>query len=372
MIAAVVVTFAFIFYLFSLQIQKSIKITSPLGGEEWTIGDTYQVTWKSKGVDKVGIVLFYGEEAKWIAKDVNAGAGSFEWKIYPGQQYGDNYWIAVFEYPWRKGNKIAYSDGAFAVTFPELASCDTASIQAEWPFIPNDLPNLRRVFITEDSYRGDLGGFEGADQKCQAEAQKQGFSGTWRAFLGGDSDQDMAVARINGTPRKSEGVFIEAKPVATLLRGATCHRLLGKNFSEFVEKFSAPSVINQEKLENDFFQNLSSVWMGRLDNKSKKNCTDIATALLNPYKPLQEKYSLTTTCQNWTKSALNVDGYPVQVGQPKPAFPTCYTPEGKSTDAVVLGGLAIGLTGGGTDSNAFTPYQGKSCDTAQKLICIEE
>lgn len=116
---------------------------------------------------------------------------------------------------------------------------------------------------------------------------------------------------------------------------------------------------------------MKNLWLGRLDENSKKNCTTIVAALLAPYKPLAEKYSFTTTCQNWTQENKLVQGYPVPGGEPKPSFPTCYTLAGKSTDAVALGGLSSGLTGEDKDT-AFTLYQGKYCDTQQKLLCIEE
>lgn len=367
LIFAVLAVFGFIFYLFMGQFAKSIKVTSPIGGEEWGTGQTYKIAWKTRGVSRVGIALFKGQEVKWIAKDVPAGAGSYDWKIYPGQPYGDDYWVAVFEYPWRKGSKIAYSDSAFAIIYPEASSCDIISLQDEWPYMPSDLPQLRKVFVTNEAYSGNLEGFEGADKICQQEAQVFGLEGTWRAFIGGDSEQETAVVRMGATPRKTDGVFVEAGPAAVLLRGATCHRLLGKDFDQFLAKFSESSEVVSEKIKGEFFANFSNIWLGRLDQRSAKNCTSIALVLTDPYRPLAEKYSLTTTCQNWTQDRAFVQGYPVPAGAPKPAFPTCYTPEGRLTDAAVVAGLSMGVSGG-----SFTPYEGKTCDTRQHLLCIEE
>ncbi|MFH1656822.1 MAG: Ser-Thr-rich GPI-anchored membrane family protein [Candidatus Nealsonbacteria bacterium] len=370
-IVAVLVTFTFIFYLFFSQFTKNIKVKTPMGGEEWEIGQTYQITWDARGMDKVGIVLFKGKEAKWIAKDVHASDEKYDWKIYPGQIYGDDYWIAVFEYPWRKGNKIHYSKGSFAITYPELASCDILAIENEWPYVPNDLPDLRKVFVTEESFKGNLGGLDGADRICQEDAEKQGFEGVWHAFLGGDSDDDLIVRRMEKTPRGKDGIYIQAMPSAVLIRGATCHQLLGKDYNEFVQKFSDLYIINEEKFKDDFFKDLSNVWLGRLDEKSKKNCTGIATALIEPYKASAEKYSGTTTCQNWTKEDKMVEGYDSLKGVSGGDYPTCYTPTGTSTKAVVLGGLSSGLEQEGINKT-FTPYQGKYCDKLQKLICVEE
>jgi len=370
-ILAVLISFTFIFYLFFSQFTRTVKVQTPMGGEEWEIGQTYQITWKERGIDKVGIALFKGTEAKWIAKDIHAGLEKYDWKIYPGQAYGDDYWIAVFEYPWRKGNKIDYSKGAFAVTFPELFSCDTLTVENERPYLPNDLPDLRRVFITQESFTGSLGGLDGADRICQAEAESQGFKGTWHAFLGGDSDDDIAVRRLERTPRSTNGIYVEAASAAVLIRGATCHQLLGRDFNEFLKKFSDLYMINEKKLEDSFLKDFSNIWLGRVDEKSKKNCTAIATALTDPYKPSAEKYSLTTTCQNWTKEEEKVEGYYNIDDLAGGSFPTCYTPEGVSTKAVILGGLSSGLEEEGI-YKTFTPYQGKYCDKVQKLLCIEE
>ncbi len=368
-IGAILIVAIIIFYLFVVYSKESIQVLLPNGAEEWEIGQTYEITWKAKGIDKVGIVLFKGAEPKWIAENVNAKLGKYEWKIYPGQEYGSGFWIAVVEYPWREGNKIDYSDGAFAITFPELASCDYLSIEQEWLYLPNDLPNLRRVFITEETYTGNLDGLQGADEICQTEADNQGFSGTWQAFLGGDSDEDLAIERLKRTYRGIDGVFIAAAPSATLIRGATCHRLLAKNFDEFLTKLSGLVIVNQEKFEQGFLQDMDNLWLGRLDEKSKKNCTGIADVLSNPYGALAEKYSFTTTCQNWTQGDKFVVGYPVPKEEPKPSFPTCYTPSGQFTDAVAVGALASGLE---NKDSVFTLYQGKYCDSKQKLLCIEE
>lgn len=371
LIAAVVIVFGFIFYLILGQFSKSVEVLTPNGGEEWEIGQTYEITWKSRGIERVGIVLFKENEPKWIAKNVSAKLERYEWKIYPGQEYRDGYWIAVFEYPWQKGNEIDYSSGSFAITFSELISCDALSTENERPYLPSDLPDLRRVFITQEQYTGNLEGSEGADEKCQQEAEERGFGGKWHAFLGGDSDEDLAVERLKRTPRGTEGVFIMAPPAAILIRGATCHRLLAKDFDEFLAIFSNLLIINEEKLEAVFLEDLKNIWLGRVDEKSKKNCIPILSVLGDSYLSLAEKYSFTSTCQNWTKENKLVDGYPVPKGQPKPSFPTCYTPTGEFTDSVALGGLSSGLTNGGKDT-IFTPYQGKHCDTRQKLLCIEE
>lgn len=43
--------------------------------------------------------------------------------------------------------------------------------------------HAKRVFISSDSYSGDLGGLSGADQSCQTLADSTVLSGTWKAWL---------------------------------------------------------------------------------------------------------------------------------------------------------------------------------------------
>ena len=57
LIAAALITFGFIAYLVVSHFTKSIQITSPLGGENWEIKRTHEITWKASGIEKVGIVL---------------------------------------------------------------------------------------------------------------------------------------------------------------------------------------------------------------------------------------------------------------------------------------------------------------------------
>lgn len=368
LIASVVIVFIIIIYLFFAYGTRSIKVITPNGEEEWDIGQIHEITWDSKGIEKVGIALFNGENVKWIDKNIDAKAEKYEWRIYPGQDYGDGFWIAVFEYPWKKGSKVDYSDQMFAITYPEFSTCDLLSVEMEWPYLSNDLPNLRRVFITEERFNGDLGGLEGADKKCQLEADGNELGGTWRAFIGDESDENSAVERLKKGPRGTDGSYILAQAEAVLVRNATCHRLLGKTFTEFLAKLSDLKTVNVDKLDKKFLESITNVWLGRVNETSKKNC--IVTSYSSSVG-LGEKYSFTTTCQNWTQKNKFVGGYPVSSGKPKPSFPSCYTPFGEFTDAVALGALSSGLEGTGNDT-VLTPYQGAYCNMSKYLLCIEE
>lgn len=370
-IFAVVVVFGFIFYLFFSAFSKNITLTSPVGGEKWEIGQTYKIEWKANGISSVGIVLFKGKEATWIKKNIPAVLGKYEWTIEPGQAYGDDYWISVFEYPYRKDSKIAYSDGAFVITYPELANCDNLMVDSGGTFLPGDYPNIRKMFLTEKAYSGNLGGFEGADKICAEEAKSLGLTTTYHAFLGGDSDDLVATERIKSTPRRDQGVFVEAKPEVSLIRGVGCHRLVGKNFGELITVFKKYFVLNKEKIDDAFLKGLKDVWLGRIDSQAKLNCVPIASVVNDAYTASQEKYSYTTTCQNWTTETKFATGYTTPQDLKSGSFPNCYSASGQSTRAVVMGALSLGTTGTGLNE-MYTPYLGKYCKDPQKLLCIEE
>jgi hypothetical protein len=369
-IGAIILVTVIVVYLFIYYGGKSLEITSPLGGEEWEIGKTYNITWKARGIDRVGIALFNGTEVRWIAENVNAEAEKYDWKVYSDQGHGGGFWIAVFEYPWQEENVIDYAKGAVAITYSSLSSCDVLSLENEWLYMASDFPGLRRVFITDESYKGDLGGLDGADKKCQEEAETLKLGGDWMAFLGGEDDDETAVNRLKKSPRGENGIFVEAISAGKLDRGSTCHRLLGSNFDEFLEKFSNSKIINVDKIGTNFLKEMVDVWLGRVNENSRKQCT-VITFRLFTNKPLYETYSLTTTCYNWTIGDEFVQGYPVDTTKPKPTFPTCYTPSGNKTDAVSLAGLSSGIEGVGKEET-LTYSQGKECAVAKKLICIEK
>ena len=74
-----------------------ITITSPNGGEDWTVGETYDITWDSKGVDKVNIELVKGNEGWHLAYDVSAAAGKYAWQVgdfTPDSTYKIHIWDA--------------------------------------------------------------------------------------------------------------------------------------------------------------------------------------------------------------------------------------------------------------------------------------
>jgi len=344
-------------------VEKALKLVFPIGGEVLEANKKYEIKWKARNIGKVGIMLARGDDpsnAKYIVEDFPAGKKKYEWQIFTWQASDQNYKISIFEYPWAEGNLIDYSK-TFTIAGPEFASCDSLSIDAEWPFIPSDYPNLRRVFITSKSYKGNLEGLEGADKICQEAAKENSFEGNWKAFLG--DDQTLAVDRL-----KLEGVFIEAIPAPTITEGKTCHRLLGKDFNEFFAKLSDSYIVNKDKMDEPFFKDLASIWLGRVNKDSKRDC--IIIDLEYPSSNISLNYSFTTTCQNWTSERENVEGYPAPSNE-KTSFSSCYTPKGQRIDAIGVAGLSAAVAKTDQGDN-FSPYIGKSCGDSRKLLCIEQ
>jgi hypothetical protein len=351
--------------VYHFAVTKMLQVSLPNGREVLEAGKTYQISWKARNIGKVAIVLIKGEGAsqttEYIAKDVSGGSRKYNWTVFVWQQPGQDYKLAIFEYPWKTGNLIDYSKDNFTILGPQFASCDNLAIGAEWPFLPSDYPGQRQVFITKTNFNGNLEGLAGADKKCQQEATTNGFEGNWKALLG--DDETLAVDRLS-----LAGIFVEATPAATLPEGKTCHRLLGRSFDEFFRKFSEASVINQDKFGDDFFKNLQKVWLGRVNSASKREC------LVFPpeYMPvdISRGYSFTTTCQNWTNDQEIVPGYPAKPGTIT-NFPKCYTPQGQRINAVAIAGLSEAVINvSGTQS--FSSSVGKSCYLGQSLLCVQQ
>jgi len=350
---------------YSFFIEKSLRVISPNGKEVWQTNLTYKIRWKAKKIDKVGIMLIKEstKETKWIAKDISGLDGVYNWNIFVWEEPRDDYRIVVFEYPWGQEKLSDYSDDIFTIVGPKFASCDTLSVQKEWPFLPSDYPDLRKLFLTEKSWNGNLEGLEGADKKCQEEAEIKGLTGNWKAFLG--ADQTLAVDRLN-----LSGIFVYAVPEATLPEGKTCHQLWGRNFEEFFQKFSDTLAINQEKFEDKFLRDeVASIWMGRITKDSKRDCTTMF--LKFAAFSVSKNYSFTTTCQDWTTGEDAVAGFSEYSEGEIELFPKCYTPEGVRINAASLAGLATGIAGE-EKSEYFSPFLGRPCNQIHKLLCIQQ
>lgn len=353
------------FLIYHFTTKKSLKLISPKENDFLLANEKFRIIWNSRKISKLGITLLKGgnkEDVQWIAQGISADKGFYDWNIFTWQEPRQDYQIVIFEYPWKEGNLIQYSE-KFTILGPQFASCDNLSINEEWPFIPSDYPNLKRVFITNKSYNGDLGRLEGADLKCQEEAKKMNLGGRWKAFLGDDST--FAFNRLN-----LDGIFVEAMPFGPLPENKYCYRLLGKNFNQFFDRILNHSFF-YSRFREDFSKNLN-LWLGRINNDSLRECTPLYFESYAP-KELEERYSFTTTCQNWTTARKFVSGYSTSQDEKdiETGFPVCFTPQGIKTNAVALAGLASGFIKADKD-NIINISLGISCSEERKLLCIEQ
>lgn len=81
----------------------------------------------------------------------------------------------------------------------------------------------KRVFVTNSSYNGDLGGLSGADVKCQTHANNAGLAGTYRAWLS-TSSVDAKNRVTDATYALVDGTVI-ANNINELTNGSLNHRI---------------------------------------------------------------------------------------------------------------------------------------------------
>jgi len=194
------------------------------------------------------------------------------------------------------------------------------------------------------------------------------YAGTYATKIASNSVTDIILSNIR--VYDLDGIFVNARPAATLPEGKTCHQLWGNSFDEFLKKLSDTMAINQEKFDRNFLQQeLSNVWLGRINNDSKRDCATVSSkySVTDPSKV----YSFTATCQNWTIGQETVSGYPPAYGQ-TPNFPKCYNTLGQRVNAVSLVGLSTEILGPSNGIQYFSPASGKYCNTSQKLICVQQ
>lgn len=84
-------------------------------------------------------------------------------------------------------------------------------------------------FVTSDTSKtGDLGGLEGADERCQALAEAVGAGEkTFHAYLSADVDPDNGDMPVDARDRIGSGPWYNANGVLLAADGAALHALLG-------------------------------------------------------------------------------------------------------------------------------------------------
>jgi hypothetical protein len=97
--------------------EKSIDVLSPDGGEKWKQEQSYEIKWQSPlETEKVGIVLYKGSQTVGIiARDILAKASKITWS--PGFEIseGEDYYVGIYQYPWKQNNPVDYSSNFFTI-----------------------------------------------------------------------------------------------------------------------------------------------------------------------------------------------------------------------------------------------------------------
>jgi len=348
--AAIIVILGAVLLLSFVFSGKKITIKEKTG-DTFKAGESYAISWNATNISKIGIVLFNGAKAQWIVQNYPAKAKKYVWNSYPYQEAGTNYRIAIFEYPWRKGNAIAYSASPITIVGQKYVSCDDYSVEYGWPFLPDTYPDIRKVFVTTATFSGNFGGLDEADAACKKEAEKNNYKGNYIAFVGIDSKSSSE--RIT-----NPGVFVEAEPIGTLIEGRTCHRFIAENTQRFLDVTRLTKSLAQIKLSETFYRRLGDVWFGRRTASTETKCLPI------PLRGVVGAFSGTYTCQNWTTNKRQVY-YGVVPAEAD--LPRCYDSEGKNVMANYFGAVASSL-----DEKGDYAIAGDTCNASHRLLCVEQ
>ncbi len=91
--------------------------------------------------------------------------------------------------------------------------------------VNNICANFKLVFVTYASYNGDLGGLDGADDKCQTEADAAGLPGVYKAWLSSSTrGPNVRFTRFTGPYRRVDGEIV-ANDWSDLTDGTIANRI---------------------------------------------------------------------------------------------------------------------------------------------------
>jgi|GEM_PF-4186532 len=101
---------------------KSLRLTQPNGGEQWSLGDTRTIEWQSQNLTgNIEISLLRDEEpVMQIAGEVSVTSGSYEWEIPEALGEGFNYRVQIVSLS--DGGLSDQSNQPFTISQPASAS----------------------------------------------------------------------------------------------------------------------------------------------------------------------------------------------------------------------------------------------------------
>ena len=147
---------------------------------------------------------------------------------------------------------------------------------------PTPTPSYKRVFVSSNTYDGNLGGLDGADTKCQALADSASLGGTWKAWLSSGSISASSRLSHSAIPYK-------------LVNGVT---VIANNWSDLTDGGLAKTI---NKDQNNITITNRAVWTntsvsGNI-NSSSNHCSNWRSSLSGFYGGMGQNSS---TSYTWT------------------------------------------------------------------------
>lgn len=149
------------------------------------------------GVDSPGVIVHMDDLIDSFKAQININGGGWEDIDRQIVSSGDTVQLS-YPYPAYNGNLT----NSKSIDITMGMSTTTWTMRGYLP---------TRIFATNSSYNGNLGGLSGADAICQANATSNGYSGTWIAFLS-DSTTSIASRLTNmkyPVVRANDGLLID-------------------------------------------------------------------------------------------------------------------------------------------------------------------
>jgi hypothetical protein len=147
--------------------------------------------------------------------------------------------------------------------------------------------------------------------------------------------------------------------------------LLGKSFDDFFKKISDPINLNIGKFGDDFIKNLGNIWLGRINQESKRECIEVPPEYISSKDP-RMMYSFTSTCQNWTTGKDKISENIEETNSDElEGLPICFTSQGGRVFAMRIGGLSSQIVK--LDNvDRIDLSSGKGCGEGKSLLCIQQ
>lgn len=129
-----------------------------------------------------------------------------------------------------------------SLTFQQYCAIAPDGLESVWGQGANNVSRgasgcSKLVFLTSQTYYGDLGGFSGANAKCQAAAVSQGFPGKYIAWIDGNTTQTGG-----GPTPVSHSVVEYTLPLGSIYNG----RIVATSYSDLTSGTLQSAIVQTE------------------------------------------------------------------------------------------------------------------------------